>query len=95
METPWYYLGQTLFFIILIVLTVLLNRGGGDSKFAEIVALITIITVFEFVIMIIEPMFEEYTGGVPVLQLLMNILLALSLNPAEAFIRKQLAKRKA
>jgi len=93
-ETPWYYLGQTLFFIILIVLTISLNRGGGDNKFAEIVALITIITVFEFIIMFIEPMFEKYTGGVPVFQLAMNILLALSLNPAEAFIRRRLAKKK-
>ncbi len=72
----------------------MLNRGEGQSKFAEIVALITIITVFEFLIMIVEPMFEEYTGGVPVFQLAMNILLALSLNPAEAFIRKQLKKTK-
>lgn len=35
-----------------------------------------------------------YLGGVPVFQLAMNILLALSLNPAEAFIRRRLAKKK-
>lgn len=93
-ESNWYYFGQTLFFISLVLLTVFLNRGGASSKFAEIVALITIITVFEFVILNIEPLFDNYTGGVPVFQLLMNILLALSLNPVEQFVRKRLAKKK-
>ncbi len=91
-ETTWYYLGQTAFFLILISLTFFLNRGKTQSRVAEIIAFITIITIFEFLIMLIEPLFEGYTGGVPVFQLAMNILLALSLAPMEILIRKYLNK---
>jgi len=93
-QTGWYYFGQTLFFLILILLTFFLNRGGGGTKFAEIVAFVTIITVFEFVIMLIEPFFNKYTGGVPVFQLAMNILMAMSLVPIELWLKKYLRRNK-
>jgi hypothetical protein len=91
-ETGWYYFGQTMFFLILVSMTIFLNRGKGGSRFAEIIAFVTIITVFEFAIMLIEPLFEDYTSGVPVFQLIMNILLAMSLVPIELFIKKYLRK---
>ena len=93
-ETTWYYAGQTGFFLALVLLTFFLSRSGRSDNLASVIAFITIITVFEYLIMTIEPIFQEYTGEIPIFNLFMNVLLAMSLVPLEIFIKKALAKRR-
>lgn len=92
-ETTWYYAGQTTFFLVLVFLTFFLSRSGRSDNLASIIAFVTIITIFEYLIMTIEPLFQEYTGEIPIFNLLMNVLLAMSLVPLELYIKKALAKR--
>jgi len=91
-ETGWYYLGQALVFLILIGLTLYFSRGSAN-RYSEALILITIITLFEFVILAIEPYVDNYANGVPLFKLGMNIILALSLNPMERFLRNLFKKR--
>jgi len=92
-QSPWYYAGQTAVLALLVFLTVFLNHSENPSPYSSVIAFVTIITVFEFLIMIVEPYLIEYTGEIPVFNLIMNILLAMSLAPAERIIKKYLARK--
>ena len=92
-ETTWYYIAQTSFFLFLVLLTFFLSRSGRADNLAAIIAFVTIITIFEYLIMTIEPLFQEFTGEIPVFNLLMNVFLAMSLVPLEIVIKKTLAAR--
>ncbi|MGB0392203.1 MAG: triple tyrosine motif-containing protein, partial [Salibacteraceae bacterium] len=93
-QTWWYYTIQTSILLILVLLTVVLNRSGKPTAFSSIIAFVTIITVFEFVIMVVEPYLIQYTGEIPVFNLIMNILMAASLAPVEKLVRNFLARKK-
>jgi len=86
-ETAWYYSAQAGFFLLLIIVTYFFSRGS-ESQFSEILILITVITLFEFIILALEPQVEQYANGVPLFKLAMNIVLALSLHPMERLLRK-------
>ena len=92
-QTWWYYTLQTSILLLLVLLTVVLNRSGKPTAFSSIIAFVTIITVFEFVIMIVEPYLVQYTGEIPVFNLIMNVLMAASLAPVERLVRNFLARK--
>lgn len=66
------------------------NRKGAESKVASVITLVAIITIFEFVILLLEPIIDDFVGGVFIFKLIMNILLAISLIPLEKRIRTYL-----
>ncbi len=86
-ETWWFYLLQIVVLFGLLATSIFYNRRGADSKTATIITLVVIITIFEFLVLFIEPYLDAFAGGVPLFKLLMNILLALSLNPIEKYVR--------
>ena len=69
------------------------NRTGKQSNASHTLTFVTILTVFEFFVLMIEPYVDEFSGGVPVFKLVMNILLAISLDPAEKFIRSTMMSK--
>jgi hypothetical protein len=69
---------------------VIYNRKGAESKVAYVITLVAIITIFEFVILLLEPIIDDFVGGVFIFKLIMNILLAISLIPLEKRIRTYL-----
>jgi ligand-binding sensor domain-containing protein len=98
-EKPWYetasyYIALSLGLLTLVLITILSNRSGKPTVFSSIIAFVTIITVFEFIIMMIEPIVEQYTDEIPIFNLMMNVLMAASLYPVEQLIRRFLNKRK-
>ena len=50
------------------------------------------ITVFEFFILLLEPYVENFSNGIPIFKLGMNILLAISLNPIERLLNRWVQK---
>jgi hypothetical protein len=92
-ETKWYYFGQFSFLGILVFFTVYLNRSKRDTEYAAIVTFIALITIFEFLIFLLDPLINKYTDGVSVFQLLMNIILAASLYPVKYWVRGVLKKK--
>lgn len=75
------------------VISFYFNRRKKLNKFTFVLTLFTIITVFETVIEIVEKKLENYHGGVLVFTIIMNIMLAMSLNPIENYIRKSFRKK--
>ena len=87
-ETWWFYLLQIVVLFGLLATSIFYNRKGADSKTATVISLVVIITIFEFLVLFIEPYLDAFAGGVPLFKLLMNILLALSLNPIEKYVKE-------
>lgn len=93
-QTPWYYTGQFGFIGLLVFFTIYFNRAKRDSEYTAVITFIGLITIFEFLIFLIEPYLIPIFGEVPIFQLLMNIALAISLNPVEYWVRGVLQKKK-
>lgn len=92
-ETGWFYLAQTAFLLSLVVVSYVSNRNPKVSRLSSILTLITIITIFEILVTLVEPFLDDYSGGVPVFKLSMNVVLALSLNPLEGLARRVLSPK--
>lgn len=94
-STWWFYLIQVSSLLGLVVLSYVANRSGGNSRLSHILTFVTIITIFEFIILIFEGYLDQFSGGVPVFKLLMNVVLAVSINPLEKLFTKLLAREEA
>lgn len=94
-QTSWFYATQTLFFLGLLLLSLLFSRKGTKyARVSYILTFVTIITFFEFIMLTFEPYVDNASNNVPVFKLGMNILLALSLAPIEMLLRRMILKQK-
>jgi ligand-binding sensor domain-containing protein len=89
-QTWWFYLLQIGVLFGLLLAAVIYNRRGAESKIASVITLVAIITVFELLFLLIEPLIDNFSGGVFVFKLFVNILLAVSLVPMERKIQRYL-----
>ena len=92
-ETKAYYIAQTIFLGLLLFFAVFLNRSGKGGEWIIIFTFVTVITIFEFVLVLVEPYIDQYSSGIPILKVVVNVMIALSLNPAEKFIRERIARK--
>jgi hypothetical protein len=76
---PWFYLTE---FIILGLFIFFSFRWSSNS----------ILIIFESVLIYLSTYINQFTGGVPVFQLVMNVILAATLHPLEELIRKFMKK---
>jgi len=95
-ETTLFYALQTLFFLTLLILSFIFSRSqrGIVANISYVLSFITIITLFEFLILLIEPYVDDASEGIPVFKLGMNIILAMTLAPAEQLLRRFLRRDK-
>ncbi|MCS6821399.1 MAG: hypothetical protein NZ551_05975 [Microscillaceae bacterium] len=93
-ETWWFYVLQILFLLGLLLGSILIRQSDKNARLANILTMLTVITVFEFIIVFLEPYTDRFTGGVPVFKVIMNIILAASLNPLEKFLHHYISTRK-
>ncbi len=85
-ETWWFYVSEIGVLMSMLTASVVLNRTGEASKFSKTMTLVTIVVIFETVMFFAEPFAEQYGGSVPVVQLALNVFLALALGPAESLL---------
>ena len=93
-KTWWFFLIEITVLIALLLAAALSSRFSKFERYSYILTFVTIITVFEFVVLSLEPSVDNFSGGVPVLKLVVNILLAISLNPIERRLAAWLSKNK-
>ncbi|MEO1652631.1 MAG: triple tyrosine motif-containing protein, partial [Bacteroidota bacterium] len=94
-QTWWFYALESLVLIALVFFSYYYSRSPRIQQWSQILTILTMITLFEFLIHLLEPTVEEVSGGVPVFKLLMNIILALSLHPAERWFKQWLNQSRA
>ncbi len=93
-ERWWFYLLEVGVLVGLIIVSTLSNRLERWKRYSHILTLVTIITIFEFIVLYLEPSVDDFSGGVPIFKLFMNILLAISLNPVERRFTAYLSRNK-
>lgn len=94
-QTSWFYASQTLFFLGLLLLSLLFSRKGNKyARVSYVLTFVTIITFFEYIMLTFEPYVDNASNNIPVFKLGMNILLALSLAPIEMLLRRWILKEK-
>lgn len=96
-ETTLFYVIENAILVIMILLSYYWNRTRRHSRLTEILTFLTIITVFEQLIITIEGLASDYTaffGGIPFFTLIMNIFLAIMLEPINDWVTKILHAEK-
>jgi hypothetical protein len=94
-ETTWYYGAVILFFATLLSITIFINRRSKNrNTFAiSFMTILTLLVIFEFINVTIEPYIEGIAGGIPVFKIVLNLLVAGLFFPLEKlFMRKIKAK---
>ncbi|PCH66240.1 MAG: hypothetical protein COC01_08565 [Bacteroidetes bacterium] len=91
-----HYAGIVIGLLILTILIPLLGgvRGGFITpKVLESIIFIAFLIFFEFLLVLLDPYIEQWTGGAPGFKLLFNALLAGCIFPIHSFFEKILKKR--
>ena len=88
---------QIAFVLLLFGLAFVFSRKdkGWGSKLAPALATVAIFMVFEYLQNFVEMNFEKQFGGIVLLKVLLNVVLALVLIPAETLVRKVMRMRAA
>ncbi len=92
-QTFWAYTIEISFVLTLLLVSIYVGRNKRNSRWSVFIILLTIITIFEAGAQIIENYLDTYGGGVFILKVVVNIILALSIGPLEYRIRQRQLKK--
>lgn len=87
-NTAGFYIFEVLVFLFIVYLSFRFTRQSSNNRLGQIMTLLTIFIIFESVMLYISGYIDKFTSGIPVFQLVMNVLLAASLHPLEQKIQK-------
>ncbi len=96
-NTVGFYLLEIVIFSFMVFLSFRFTRQSSNNRLGQIMTLLTIFIVFESGMLYISGYTDKFTNGIPVFQLVMNVILAASLHPLEQRIKllmRKLSKKK-
>jgi len=64
-----------------------------SPRISQAFIFVTLLTLFEFILVLTDPIIDRFTNGIPIYKVLSNSLLALSIFPIQSFMEKRLKKR--
>ncbi len=64
-----------------------------SPRVAQAFIFVTLLTLFEFILVLTDPIMDRFTNGIPLYKVLINSLLALSIFPIQTFMEKGLKRR--
>jgi ligand-binding sensor domain-containing protein len=85
---PWFYITEFSLLALFIFFSFRFSSNPHQNKLGSFVTLLTILIIFESLLLYLSTYINKFTGDVPVFQLLMNVVLAATLNPLEHGIQK-------
>ncbi|MFQ3576564.1 MAG: tetratricopeptide repeat protein [Cytophagales bacterium] len=88
-----HYLLIGTFLPLLFALTFMVTNASVSSTVLKALSFVTIILGFEFILVVLDPYIEEYTGGIPITKLAINSSLALMMAPVHHYLERYLLKR--
>lgn len=94
-KTMWFYGAEVSLFLMLLLVSIIMNRTGEPTLFSKTVTLVTVVILFESIMMVIEPLGATFGGGIPLIQLLLNVSMAMVFEPSQKLLGSVLiGKRK-
>lgn len=91
-QRPWFYLTEFTILGIFIFFSFRWSSNPNQNKLGSFMTLLTILIVFESLLIYLSTYINQFTNDIPVFQLVMNVILAATLNPLENFIKKIMRK---
>jgi len=88
----WFYALEVLLMAFLIFLSFRFTSNPTQNKIGNLLTLVCILIIFETVLIYVSDYVNVFTGGIPIFQLIMNVMLAGTLQPLEQSIRKFMRK---
>jgi len=88
-----HYAGIFIGMFLLFGVVLMLGFVKVPPKGAEAIIFLSFLILFEFLLVLLDPFVEEYTGGAPIFKLLLNALLAGLIFPLHQFFEKKLKKK--
>jgi len=70
-----------------------LSRTNLSTELAEGMVFLAFLILFEFLLILTDPYFEEWSGGAPAIKLVINGGLALIILPLHRFFERFMKKR--
>lgn len=97
-QVSTHYLVIGMFIPVLLTMVFFISRINISTNYIRAIVFVTIILILEFLLVVIDPYVDQYTGGIPISKLLINTSLALLLAPLqnimERFIKKKVFENK-
>lgn len=87
------YSGITVLLLIVSIIIVFLGRIKVKPTIASSVIFFAFLLFFEFMLVLLDPSIDRWSGGEPVYKLLFNVALAAFIFPIHAFFERLLRKR--
>jgi hypothetical protein len=87
-NTAAFYFFEALVFLFIVFLSFRFTRQASNNRLGQIMTLLSIFIIFESLMLYISGYIDQFTSGIPVFQLVMNVLLAATLHPLEQRIQK-------
>ena len=88
-----HYAGIFIGMFLLFGVVLMLGFVKVPPKGAEVIIFLSFLILFEFLLVLLDPFVEEYTGGAPIFKLLLNAVLAGLIFPLHQFFEKKLKKK--
>ena len=88
----WFYLAEVCLMACIIYFSFRFSADPDKNKIGNIFTLVSILIIFEGLLIYVSDYVNSLTAGIPIFQLIMNVILAASLHPIEMFIRKFMRK---
>lgn len=87
-ERWWFFATQIIFLVSIIVAVNRYSKSAKNKRLMRYMTYASVFIIFKFVNILIEPFFRDFTGGIPIVKVFFNLIVAFCLLPAENFIRK-------
>jgi ligand-binding sensor domain-containing protein len=88
----WFYLVEVAVMGFIIYLSFRYTADTEKNKLGNILTLVSILIIFEGALIYVSDYIDKFTAGIPIFQLIMNVILAATLHPIEMSIRKFMRK---
>ncbi|MFN8438751.1 MAG: tetratricopeptide repeat protein [Cytophagales bacterium] len=82
-----------MFIPFLITVIFFVSKINISSNYIRAIVFVTIILTLEFLLVVLDPFIDKYTGGIPISKLIINTLLALVLAPLQHLLESYLKKK--
>ncbi|MBL4716529.1 MAG: tetratricopeptide repeat protein [Bacteroidia bacterium] len=88
-----HYAGIFIGMFLLFGVVLMLGFVKVPPKGAEAIIFLSFLILFEFLLVLLDPFVDEYTGGAPIFKLILNAVLAGLIFPLHQFFEKRLKKK--
>jgi ligand-binding sensor domain-containing protein len=88
----WFYVAEIALMLTIVFFSFRFTSNPHKNRLGNVLTLVSILIIFEGILLYVSGYVNQFTAGIPVFQLVMNVILAGTLHPIEQLIRKWMQK---